>query len=412
MVDLLGQTVLSATSYFFFNVAIFRFVGHQTGKKAWGWLTYGVFLLVNFTAFGLFGAFELNLVVSWALILFMFLFEVRVAYRIPWGHALCYALIGVAVGLAFNIFWRSLFAIVLDLPQSQFDSNSFGKMENLKFLPISMGFAFSAVAFFLLDRLQAKREVLVVCENKSSLSFFLVMSLCAFGYLCSVLLLYSMSDNALVLKLWGMKASVSAGLIFGLSFYFAYRSAYLIKCGEESRRLSEAVVERRKANELLHSLAIRDSLTGCYTRSYLEERLVRQLAESEDPFGVVFVDLDRLKKVNDTYGHDAGNEYLSTVTGILLDFCHEGDGDYLCRYGGDEFVGVCSTLDVESARKRMEEVAHRLRTENESGRFPYTLSISYGVVAAQPGEDYSQVLARADAEMYRNKKHSRDTEVG
>lgn len=406
---LVWQTLLPVVGYFFFNLALFRFMGHQTGKEAPRWLVYGVLFVINFFAFGLFSAVGFNLILNWTLIACMFLVEVRVAYRIPWRHALCYGLMGASVGLAVNIFWRSLFSIVLDQPQSVFDSNN---VENLKYLPVSMGFAFSAVAFCLIDRFQTKREVLVVCENKSSLSFFLVMSMCAFGYLCSVLLLYYIPDNALALKLWGMKASLSAGLIYGLSFYFAYRSAYLIKCGEESRHLSEAVNERRKTNEMLHSLAIRDSLTGCYTRSYLEERLSRQLAESERPFGVVFVDLDRLKTVNDTFGHDEGNEYLATVTGILMDFCHEGDGDYLCRYGGDEFVGVCAVLDAEGARKRMEEVAHRLRTENESGRFPYPLSISYGVVRAEPGEGLSQVLERADAEMYRNKKHSRDAEVG
>lgn len=397
----------SFVCYFFFNAAFFAFARRQSGIEASRKITHGLFFALNYAAFFVFSVMELNLMVNWTLILVLFTIEIRIVFAVPWSHAICYAIIGAATGLALTIFARSLFSIALDIPQSRLNNNT-NEATNLKAIPVAIGFALGALSFFLASKFAPDRCISVVCGNRQSRSLFLIMSICAFCYLCTVLLLYYLPDNAIVLKLWGMKAALGASIIVGLSLYYAYRAAYLIQCGQESRRLSESIEEHRRKNDELKALANHDSLTGCYTREYLEEALDELLA-SEKPFSLAFIDIDNLKDANDTYGHDAGNDYILTVSDVLSDFCHDDDGERLCRYGGDEFVAVFPHLDAQHVRARLEEVAHRLRTENKSGRFPFSLSISYGTAESARGETPASVIERADADMYSHKRSGRET---
>ncbi|WP_139651497.1 GGDEF domain-containing protein [Raoultibacter phocaeensis] len=400
------ELIGSLVCYFFFNAAFFTFVVRQSGVGKAKALTHGLLFALNYVAFIVFSMLELNLMVNWTLVFVLFALEVRIVFSLPWSHAMSYAICGAAAGLALTIFARSLFSILLDIPQSRLNNNISGEA-NLKAIPVAIGFVFGAVLFFCVNRFVGTNRMATVCANRQSRSLFLTMALFAFCYLCTVLLLYYLPDNAIILKLWGMKAAISALLMLSLSLYYAYRAAYLIQCGQESRRLSETIERHRKENDELKALASHDSLTGCYTRVYLEETLGDLLA-SQGPFGIAFIDIDNLKNANDTFGHDAGNDYILTVTDVLSDFCHGNDDEKLYRYGGDEFVAVFPRLDAARTRARLEEVAHRLRTENESGRFPFPLSISYGVIESRLGETAVSALARADTAMYEHKKRSRE----
>ena len=398
MIDLIAPLVL----YFCMNTAFFHLVIKKSGIHVSKRLLYGVIFAINFMLCTVFSILEFNLIMNWSMILVLLAVETRIVFRMPWSHAWAYAFIGAAIGLAFTIFARSLCSIVLDVPQHAFNVDTLDE-RNLKSIPIAMGFGFGAIVFTVLDRELKPDTIKTLCENPRSLQFFLIMSACSFAYLCTVLLLYQQDDNALVLKLWGLKAAISGAAIQGIAFFFAYRSAYLIRCGNESRQLEHELEEQKRVNESLHSMAMHDSLTGCYTRAYLEEALAADLANSKEPFGIAFIDLDGLKTVNDTYGHDLGNEYLLTIANILSDFCHDDADEYLCRHGGDEFVAVFPQIDEQEVCARLEEFEHRLRTENDSGRFAYPLSASCGITQTIPGESIDKVLRRADAKMYERK---------
>jgi diguanylate cyclase (GGDEF)-like protein len=163
----------------------------------------------------------------------------------------------------------------------------------------------------------------------------------------------------------------------------------------------------RLREELRHRATF-DPLTGCYNRAAILDLLSQRLAldaDVSDGVAVVFVDLDHFKKVNDRYGHAAGDELLRATSARLLAGLR-GD-DLVGRLGGDEFLVVCS--DVGSPEQAL-RIAERALAEIRGG----TVNVgeahilpaaSIGVAWARRGtkETPEALIARADAAMYRAK---------
>ena len=117
--------------------------------------------------------------------------------------------------------------------------------------------------------------------------------------------------------------------------------------------VSRDVTELRQLQETLAQLALRDPLTGLANRRLLDELLEAELAPTQrsgTPLAVAYVDLDGLKQVNDTHGHDAGDAVLRETARRLVSIV--GDADVVARIGGDEFVIVYNPNDTQRQRPR------------------------------------------------------------
>lgn len=166
----------------------------------------------------------------------------------------------------------------------------------------------------------------------------------------------------------------------------------------------------------LLAAAVRDALTGLFNRRFLMETLPRMVAFSHrrgEPMAAMMVDLDRFKRVNDTYGHQVGDRVLRVVAHTLSS---EARGsDLVARYGGEEFVVVCPDAGIEVAL----HIAERLRTAVEGIPpdrlgFPGSQTVSVGIAVCSPGShiDPQVLLSRADTALYRAKQSGRNrTEV-
>jgi diguanylate cyclase (GGDEF)-like protein/PAS domain S-box-containing protein len=170
-----------------------------------------------------------------------------------------------------------------------------------------------------------------------------------------------------------------------------------------------------KLREALRTQSIKDALTGLYNRRYMEETLereVRRAARAEQSLGIIMLDLDHFKKFNDTYGHDAGDAVLRE-TGTFL-FKNVRAEDFVCRFGGEEFVVILPTADLAATRSRAERVRSKLKelTIMHQGRSMGMITISVGV-AAFPGHGTSpkELMAAADAALYEAKRAGRDQVV-
>jgi diguanylate cyclase (GGDEF)-like protein len=158
----------------------------------------------------------------------------------------------------------------------------------------------------------------------------------------------------------------------------------------------------------LHRIAQTDSLTGLLNRRAFEEILTRELHRSNHlgkPLTILLVDIDRFKDVNDTFGHQAGDEVIRRVADALLNSLRPGDS--LSRFGGEEFV----ILLRDATPTQSEEVAGRLRAniadlDDLPGRIRLTVSI--GVAASQILEDPETLMRRCDEAMYKSKKGGRN----
>ncbi len=168
-------------------------------------------------------------------------------------------------------------------------------------------------------------------------------------------------------------------------------------------------LELRRQNASLRRLAARDPLTGLANRTLLFDRLEHALAERARTIGgvgVLFCDVDDFKRVNDRYGHDAGDRLLCDIAEHLLAVSR--DTDTVARIAGDEFVVICPRLDDEAD---LAALADRITTCTDrrrllpDGSAPPPLSV--GAVCAYDGERPADLLRRADAAMYAAKAGSR-----
>ena len=175
--------------------------------------------------------------------------------------------------------------------------------------------------------------------------------------------------------------------------------------------------ERLRDNvQLSIEAAITDGLTGLHNRRYMESHLaslVEQAASRGKPLAVLVLDIDYFKSINDTYGHDAGDDVLrefairvrKSIRGI----------DLACRMGGEEFVVVMPETDMAVAATVAERLRRRIATEPfpiEQGNKMVAVTISIGIaVLESPDDNSAQILKRADQALYRAKRDGRNRVV-
>jgi diguanylate cyclase (GGDEF)-like protein/PAS domain S-box-containing protein len=167
--------------------------------------------------------------------------------------------------------------------------------------------------------------------------------------------------------------------------------------------------------ETLRIQSIRDALTGLFNRRYLEESLALELADAKGraaDVGVIMLDIDRLKQVNDTYGHEAGDTVLQAVGRWL--HANIRTGDISCRYGGDEFVLILPEATLKATTNRAQRICEGIRKMKfeDQGKPLGIMTVSAGVAAfPQHGQTRDALLAAVDAALYRAKEQGRDRVV-
>lgn len=169
--------------------------------------------------------------------------------------------------------------------------------------------------------------------------------------------------------------------------------------------ISNSAANRLRLEEL-EKLALLDGLTQLANRRYLERELDARLEEMnryDIPFGVLFMDLDDFKRVNDTYGHETGDRVLKFVAGTLA--ANSRPFDLYGRWGGEEFVGIVRNV-TETNLKHMGQRLRRLVEKSfllaaDGSRLRVTVSI--GGTMARPDDTMASILQRADALMYQSK---------
>jgi len=180
-----------------------------------------------------------------------------------------------------------------------------------------------------------------------------------------------------------------------------------------ARQFCQTLTRIRLRDEL-ERLALYDRLTGLANRALLQERLATSLAKathSGSAMAVIFLDLDGFKPVNDLLGHAIGDSVLQQVSGRIADVVRRDD--LVGRFGGDEFVVVCDDATEPVARAIATRIAATVAAPLESVGEEVSITASIGIAVYQPSErnrevsSSDDVLALADAAMYRSKKSGR-----
>lgn len=161
-----------------------------------------------------------------------------------------------------------------------------------------------------------------------------------------------------------------------------------------------------RMNRELSRLYMLDSLTGLYNRmayTKIAEPAFVRCVESGQPFSVLFIDMDELKYVNDTYGHDMGNLAIKTISEAMLKVCP--DNGISMRYGGDEFVMLVPNCDRGDAEVLINKLKAQINQKKQALDVPFPIEVSIGFsVSEEVGNDLNSCINEADASMYLVKK--------
>ncbi len=178
---------------------------------------------------------------------------------------------------------------------------------------------------------------------------------------------------------------------------------------KSNQELEDKTLEIQKMNEKLKYISMRDELTNIYNRRKLNEVLRHEYNKAKrysEKFSIIILDVDYFKSVNDTYGHNVGDEVLIELVEKLNNNIRSSD--ILGRWGGEEFLIICPHTDKNQAVS----LARKLRKIIQNHEFPVTndLTCSFGVTAYKSGDTIDDLINRADKALYTAKENGRNRE--
>lgn len=217
-----------------------------------------------------------------------------------------------------------------------------------------------------------------------------------------------------------LKSTVSDRLDFLNQHFDSYRESDQARFTQSQLQIKELntrlqameqeSVELREAAEKSRDLALKDALTGIWNRQALNEDLEREFTQWQryhKPLSLVVWDIDLFKRVNDEYGHAAGDKVLKTISRIFIEATR--DADFIARFGGEEFVGILPETCLEDALN----LANKIRVKIQNSKFHYEnesvpITASAGLATFRPNDTIADVFKRADAALYRAKEAGRN----
>ena len=204
----------------------------------------------------------------------------------------------------------------------------------------------------------------------------------------------------------GAGSLLAAASCFGVLFIFPLIRAQV----KEQGQLREMTQTLSARSETLEHAALTDALTGMQNRRYFDDALKEYLDEFKrigKPVGLMVLDLDHFKSVNDTHGHDVGDEVLRRVSQCLKDFTRYHD--VAARVGGEEFAVVAPNMDLEGLRKFAERIRKAIsELVIESGNVRLKVTSSFGLALWDSRETAEAFYKRADKMLYVAKETGRN----
>jgi diguanylate cyclase (GGDEF)-like protein/PAS domain S-box-containing protein len=178
------------------------------------------------------------------------------------------------------------------------------------------------------------------------------------------------------------------------------------------QQLARSIKERKTMIAALESLTLEDPLTGLYNRrgfTTIATEYLKLAARKKENMFLLYIDLDDLKKTNDSFGHAQGDEMLLSLAEILLATFRKSD--IKARIGGDEFAVFPIDTQMAGARTALSRLKKKIKEHNKKSGRPPLLSISTGIARYNPGRPNTieELLGRADTKMYEEKRRKQNS---
>lgn len=193
------------------------------------------------------------------------------------------------------------------------------------------------------------------------------------------------------------------------------RTELELKVHERTAQLRNTMRELEQANRKLASLSLNDALTGLYNRRHMDNilpELCREARRTGNPLTLALIDADHFKRINDTWGHDYGDQCLKQIAGILDEHVKR-PRDVAIRFGGEEFALLLPGTHSEGAHKLCLTILQAARGMplTAPDKQSFRLTLSAGIAELGTGEEPSDLFRRADEALYHAKGMGRDQVV-
>lgn len=199
---------------------------------------------------------------------------------------------------------------------------------------------------------------------------------------------------------------LATALFFGTFFIYPLIRQQV----KEEGKLRAMTVSLSARSETLEQAALTDALTGMQNRRYFDDALKEYLGEFRRvgrPIGLMILDLDHFKQVNDTHGHDVGDEVLRAVANCLKDMTRYHD--VVARLGGEEFAVVTPNMDAELLARFAERIRKAIAAMSiQSGNIRLKVTASVGLAVWDRKESAEDFYRRADRQLYEAKRLGRN----
>lgn len=206
--------------------------------------------------------------------------------------------------------------------------------------------------------------------------------------------------------LFGTGVLLATALFFGIFFIYPL----IRKQATEEGKLRAMTVSLSARSETLEHAALTDGLTGMQNRRYFDDALKEYLEEFrriDKPVGLMILDLDHFKQVNDTHGHDVGDQVLRAVASCLKDMTRYHD--VVARLGGEEFAVVTPNMDAELLSRFAERIRKAIANMSIlSGNVRLKITTSVGLAIWDRKETAEEFYRRADRQLYEAKRQGRN----
>jgi diguanylate cyclase (GGDEF)-like protein len=185
----------------------------------------------------------------------------------------------------------------------------------------------------------------------------------------------------------------------------------LIRMAQRLRSNNDAVQANIALRRQFERAALHDALTGLYNRRWLDQtldRLIQRHRFAGDPMCIAIMDVDHFKRVNDTFGHPAGDSVLAAVSRVIRRCLRPTD--LVARIGGEEFALIFPQTPLQGGMSAAERLREAIATEpvsHDGSRLPQ-VTVSIGLVLSDAESDSNRLLARADQALYRAKQAGRN----
>ncbi|PJZ70589.1 diguanylate cyclase response regulator [Leptospira perolatii] len=184
---------------------------------------------------------------------------------------------------------------------------------------------------------------------------------------------------------------------------------------QRERDLEDTTNKLSEAYQTLLRVSRTDGLSGVWNRRYFDEVLEvewKRSGRSQKPVSLLLLDIDYFKKYNDTYGHQAGDDCIRKVAGVLRDTARRA-GDFAARYGGEEFALILPDTESQNALKVAEQILTKIRLlkiphENSEVAPHVTVSLGLSTMVSEKGISLSLLVEKADEALYQSKKKGRN----